>query len=147
MAILAGTTGLLRATLCCLHAFSILTFGAGRAEMAAVLACIVFANTAFSTVYRFTNVISETFTHSADSTLLWFAVSIDAVIARTARLVSAAFCGGAAAPSHSSLTCGASITGISFILAAGVNNTVAGNNTVMVHALKLTRTLPVLQTA
>ena len=114
--------------------------------MAAVLACIVFANTAFPTVYRFTNIISETFTHSADSTLLRFAVSIDTVIARATRLVSAAFCGGAAAPSHSSLALRARITGVSFILAAGVNNTVAGNNTVMVHALKLPRTLPIFRT-
>ena len=114
--------------------------------MAAVLTRIIFANPAFSTVYRFTNVISETFTHSADSTLLWFAVSIDAVVAGTTRLVSAAFCGGAAAPSHSSLTCGASITGVSFILAAGVKNSMTGNNTVMVHALKLPRTLPIFRT-
>ena len=89
--------------------------------MAAVLACIVFANTAFSTVYRFTNIISETFTHSTDATLLRLTVSIDAVIAWAARLVSAAFCGGAAAPSHSSLAHGAHITRISFILATGVS--------------------------
>ena len=120
--------------------------------MAAILARIIFANTAFSTVYRFTNVISETFTHSADSTLLWFAVSIDAVIARTARLVSAAFCGGAAAPSHSSLACGASITGISFILAAGVSQEhggvifLAGSDTIIVLAHQFSGTLPVLQT-